>query len=108
MSTFGPDKNVLVIGWREAGLLPQPFEHEHKHNVVVFYDYVEYRILEQLQPGMKKYVIHTETFPASGQIDRFLFEEVFEKVHKHNDPLDVRKAIRWAIKGSIMSPIVVR
>lgn len=102
--------DVLVIDWYDAGMLPQPFEHEYENNVVVFPDRVELRQFQQLGLGMTKYVIHTEKFDgAPGQkIDTKAFLRAFVKAREF-DPVDIRKAIRWALKGSytIASPSVV-
>ena len=97
--------DVLVIGWEDAGKLPQPFEHEHDHNIVVFPDRVEHRQLEQLELGMTKYVIHTERFEGiKGQkLDTQKFLRAFVEARKI-DPMDIRKAIRWALKGSYVLP----
>lgn len=103
-------RDVLVIDWKDAGLLKQPFEHEHEHNVVVFPDRVELRQFQQLGLGMSKYVIHTERFDgAPGQkVDTKQFLLAFVRA-RDIDPIDIRKAIRWALKGSytISPPSVV-
>lgn len=100
--------DVLVIDWEVAGRGPQPFEHEYDHNVVVFPDHVEYRQFEQLGLGMSKYAIHTENFPGPiGQkIETQRFLRAFVEARKL-DPVDIRKAIRWALKGSFATPSVV-
>ena len=97
---------ILVIDWHSAGQLPQPFEHEHKNNVIVLEDGAELRQLEQLGLGMTKYVIHTERFPAGGQVDLEKFIEVFRRAYKL-DSTDIRQTIRWALKGSIAPSSVV-
>ena len=107
MITLG-DNDVLLIGWQEAGRLPQPFEHQHHENVVVFPNKVEHRQFELLELGMTRYAIHTESFqaPTGSEIDPERFLEAFKRAYEL-DPVDIRKAIRWALKGSFATPSVV-
>lgn len=93
------DKDILVVDWLTAGQMPQPFEHDHKNNVVLFENRVELRQFENL--GLGKYAVHTEKIesPAGEVIDADKFYQVFYRAIKV-DPTDVRKSIRWALKGS--------
>lgn len=102
------NSDLLVIDWRAAGQLPQPFEHRHRDNVVVFPNHVELRQCQQLELGMTKYVIHTERFdgPPGQEIVINRFMEAFMRARR-TDPVDLRKAIRWALKGSFAPPSVV-
>jgi hypothetical protein len=103
-------RDVLVIDWKDAAMLKQPFEHEHEYNVVVFPTKVELRQLQQLELGMTKYIIHTERFEGmpGENIDTKQFLLAFVRA-RDIDPIDIRKAIRWALKGSytISPPSVV-
>lgn len=100
--------DVLVIDWKSAGNLSQPFEHAHNSNIVVFPTRVEYRQFELLELGMQRYAVHTECFnaPPGDEIDPDRFLEAFKRAYDL-DPVDIRKCIRWALKGSFAPPSVV-
>lgn len=102
-TSLGRRGEVLVIDWKTAGNLPQPFEQHHEYNVVLFQDRAELRQLKQLELGMTKYVIHTEEFPAPGEVNAGAFLETFQRALTVYSP-DVRMAIRWALKGSAVVP----
>ena len=102
-------EDILVIDHKTAGELPQPFEHAHKFNVVVFHTHVEIRECEQLAMGMQKYAIHTERVPCpvpDVRIDYDLFLKVFKRAYLLQT-IDLRQVIKMALKGSTVGNVVV-
>jgi hypothetical protein len=95
------NKDVMLIELESTGHLEPGFERTHKHTVVVSKNGVEIRQYERFGMGNNKYAIHTESVPAplGSTIDYPLFCKTFKR-QWFADPLDVRKAVRMALKVS--------
>jgi hypothetical protein len=91
----------MLVEFDATGNLEPGFERTHKHTIVVSKNGVQIRQYERLGMGNSKYAIHTESVPApSGStIDYTHFCKIFKRQWVV-DPLDVRKAVRMALKVS--------
>lgn len=92
------NKDVMLIDMMSAGMMSPGFERTHKFVVVVSLNGVEIRQYEQLEMGHSKYAIHTERV-AAPSIAFHDFCKVFKRQWEA-DPLDIRKAVKMAIKSS--------
>lgn len=95
---FGND-DILIVDEQTAGRMMQPFEHRFKYCIVLGAQGAEIRQFERLEMGNSKYAIHREKVPGVAQapLDFKQFVEVFERQY-NIDKVDVRKAVRMAIK----------
>jgi hypothetical protein len=104
-----PTERVLIIDNKTAGRLPQPFEQDYKHVVVLDNKGVEMRQYEKLEMGKNKYAIHKERFDADFEMPELTmlvenrFVSSFMKMWV-KDKTDVRKSSKFALKS--LRPVI--
>jgi len=99
-----PTDRLLIIDSKTAGRLPQPFEQDYKHVVVLDTKGIEIRQYEQLEMGKSKYAIHKERIEADFEMPELtmLVENKFVSSFMKTwvkDKIDVRKPARLALKS---------
>lgn len=96
---------ILLIDRETAGALPQPFEQDYKLVVVVDEAGADIRQYEAFKPG--RYAIHHERMDTGEHVPvhaphfESAFVRSFEYVRKA-DPLDLRAAVKYALKAGVM------
>lgn len=94
---------ILVLDDKTASILPPAFEVNYKYVIVTCKYHVEIRQSEVLSPDdISKYAIHVEVMraPPYTHINDNNFLTAFKRAYRR-DPIDVRKAVRLALKGAV-------